>query len=270
MARSTRRIAALALLTFALSGCASLKTTGSLVVSGHSIAFAHSGHGDPPIVLQSGLGDDRTPWTELFQELQSRHTVLTYDRPGYGASNLASGPRDPCTIATEARSVLLAAGLKPPFVLVGHSLGGLYQYVFARLYPEDVVGLVLLDPTHPLHWQTMQREAPVAASALLAVRASLFGAAARREFDQQADCVNQFDATPFRRVPTRILVSTRASAIEGADYQGMLVRLRGDWLRLTGATSLDAVPGAGHYLQRDAPDKVKRAIEDVVSNRASR
>ncbi len=221
-------------------------------------------------MLQSGLGDDSSPWAEVFRALQLRHTVLAYDRPGYGASSTAAGSRDPCTIATEARSVLLAAGLKPPFVLVGHSLGGLYQYVFSRLYPGDVAGLVLLDPTHPQHWLSMQREAPVAASALLAVRTTLFNAAARREFDQQADCMEQVEAMPVHTVPTRLLVSSRASAVEGADFQRMLARLREDWLRLSGAKSVETVANAGHYLQRDAPGATVRAIEEVAAMGASR
>ncbi|MBK7417536.1 MAG: alpha/beta hydrolase [Dechloromonas sp.] len=62
--------------------------------------------------------------------------MFAYDRPGYGSNPASNTPRDPCTIATELRDQLRSAGLPPPYVLVGHSLGGLYQYVFARLYPE--------------------------------------------------------------------------------------------------------------------------------------
>jgi pimeloyl-ACP methyl ester carboxylesterase len=270
MAEPSRRVAALLLMACALAGCSSLKTSGSANVSGVPIAYARAGQGDPPIVFQSGLGDDRSPWADVYRALQSHRTVLAYDRPGYGDSGAAAGSRDPCAIAAELRAVLAASGLKPPYLLVGHSLGGLYQYAFARLYPEDVAGLVLLDPTHPQHWPSMQREAPAAATTIQALRSTVFSAAARREFDQQTACSDRIEASGARPVPTRILVSTRASAIEGADFQRMLARLRDNWLQLTGAQSLDAVPGAGHYLQRDAPAAVVRAIEDLASGRASR
>jgi len=264
------RVFASLLLAFALGGCASLKTNGTVTVSGSSVAYAHAGQGGPTIVLQSGLGDDSAPWVDVYRALQQRHSVLAFDRPGYGASAAVADARDPCTIATQTRALLAAAGLKPPYVLVGHSLGGLYQYAFARLYPDEVAGLVLLDPTHPQHWQTMQREAPAAASALLAIHSTLFSATARREFDQQSQCVDQLEVAAAHPVPVRILVSTQSGAMEGPDFQRMLARLRQDWLRLSGAASLELVPGAGHYLQREAPGAVERAVEDVAARSAAR
>ena len=69
----------------------------------------------------------------MMEELASGQAVFAYDRPGYAGNPASEAPRDPCTVAAELRAQLRTAGLQPPYVLVGHSLGGLYQYVFARL-----------------------------------------------------------------------------------------------------------------------------------------
>jgi hypothetical protein len=71
-------------------------------------------------------------------------------------------------------------------------------------------------------------------------------------------------------VPTRILVSTRFSALEGTDFQRMLGTLRDDWLRLTGAPAWVPVAGSGHYIQRDAPADVVRAVEQAAAGLAPR
>ena len=68
-----------------------------------------------------------------MEELASGQAVFAYDRPGYAGNPASEALRDPCTVAAELRAQLRTAGLQPPYVLVGHSLGGLYQYVFARL-----------------------------------------------------------------------------------------------------------------------------------------
>lgn len=62
--------------------------------------------------------------------------------------------------------LLSTVGAQPPYLLVGHSLGGQYQYAYALLFPQDVAGMLLLDPTHPDHWTSLQREAPLTAATI--------------------------------------------------------------------------------------------------------
>lgn len=249
-----------------LTACSTSPTRMASVGSGPAIAYAYTLAGAAPaVVLQSGLGDGVGPWDAVSQTLQGRRAVFAYDRPGYGASPAASGPRDPCTVAAELHALLAATGVKPPYVLVGHSLGGLYQYVFARLYPGEVAGLVLLDPTHPRHWQTMQAQAPGAAAVIKGLRATLFSAAARQEFDDQAVCLERVERVTAPLPPTQILVSGRFGPAEGEAFQRMVGQLREDWLKLTGASAFSTVEGSGHYLQREAPARVVQAIESVSS-----
>lgn len=256
------------LLHLALVGCASLPPSGQVAVGGEPVSYAHLGQGTPTLVFQSGLGDGRSTWNGLMQDLQGTHSVFAYDRPGYGRSAATARPRDPCTVAREEHALLQAAGVPPPYVLVGHSLGGLYQYAFARLYPNEVAGLVLLDPTHPRHLETLKRDAPSSASLMLTLRATLFGATTGAEFDQMAACLEPLDTTRPLGMPVRLLVSTRFQSIEDARFQAALWPMREDWRRLTGAGALTRV-AAGHYIHRDAPADVVAAIRSVMPDRTA-
>lgn len=240
-------------------------------LAGTQIAFAHQGQASaaPTVVFQSGLGDDHGSWSTVLQQLPPHIEAVAPDRPGYGASPSRSGARDACRIAQEQRQLLRRAGLKPPYVLVGHSLGGLYQYVYARQYPDEVAGLVLLDPTHPQILASMQRETPGAAAMLQLARHTVFTAAMRQEFDAQGACLDALDASTPLPMPALLLVSTRAPAYEGADLQALLGNLRQDWLQLTGAAALTPVADAGHYIQRDAPQAVVWAIRSLLESGAA-
>lgn len=88
-------------------------------------------------------------WTKVFPEISKNTTAFAYNRPGYGASDPVSSLRDGKHIVEELRLLLRSRGLNPPYILVGHSLGGLYMQLFARRYPDEISALVLVDTTHP-------------------------------------------------------------------------------------------------------------------------
>ena len=233
-------------------------------LSNNENTYVKCGNKPPYIVLQSGFGDGKKVWAAVAEDLQKDQSIFAYDRPGYGSNPASNTPRDPCTIATELRDQLRSAGLPPPYVLVGHSLGGLYQYVFARLYPSEVAGLVLLDPTHPQHWPSIQRDVPASASLIKAMSAVTFSTTERREFDAQVTCLDQLDSAQPLAAPTRLLVSGRLKSIEKGDFEIMLKRLRQDWLRLTKAPRVEMIYDAGHYIQKDSPEEVSAAVREIV------
>lgn len=221
----------------------------------------------PTVVFQSGLGDGHAVWREVLAQLPPALPAIAADRPGYGERPAGAGPRDACHIAAEQRALLQRSGLRPPYVLVGHSLGGLYQYVYARLYPQEVAGLVLLDPTHPDLLATLQREQPAAASVLRLARQLAFTPAMRQEFDAQADCLQQLPGRAPLAVPTLLLASTRQPFYMTEELQSALDGLRADWLRRTGALLLP-VQGSGHHLHRDAPHAVAQAVQALTARAA--
>ena len=101
------------------------------------------------IVFEGGSRNTIDKWGTVPEQLSRDATVFVYHRPGYGNSAVADTPRDGRTIVEELRANLRHKGLRPPYVLVGHSLGGLYMQLFARAYPQEVKGLVLVDSLYP-------------------------------------------------------------------------------------------------------------------------
>ena len=246
-----------------LSGCAGLEADRRAGTTAGTHAYRMDGRGTPTVVFQSGLGDGADVWSPVFPRVTRSSAAIAYDRLGYGASSATRTPRDPCTIAREQHDLLRAAGARPPYVLVGHSLGGLYQYVYARQYPEEVAGLVLVDPTHPEHWRSLQDDAPAMAATIRGMRL-LFGPAMRREFDDQSACLDRLDAARHPLPPARLLVRSNFALAERGGFETVVRRLQRDWLKLTGAERIEQVPGAGHYIQRDKPEAVIAAIEDML------
>ena len=135
---------------------------GRLVdVGGHRLHLNITGedHGLPTIVLESGLGYPYAQWARVQPKVASFARVVSYDRAGYGWSDAGPRPRAVERVVAELRSALKAAQLDGPYVLVGHSFGGLLSRAFAEKYPEDVAGMVLVDSAHEteLHDPVYQR-----------------------------------------------------------------------------------------------------------------
>lgn len=245
-----------------LGGCAQLPPQGFAPTPSGRMAYAVAGPPvSPAVVLQSGLGDGRATWDPVWPTLAARQRVFAPDRPGYGDSPPTTAPRDPCTIARDLHAALQAAGLAPPYLLVGHSLGGLYQVVFARLYPTETAGLLLLDPTHPAHLATLRREAPDAAALLDGVRAVVFTPTMRAEFDAQDHCLDGLPPWPAG-LPARLLFSGRSGPLESDAYRQTLAGLRLDWQQRLGAPA-ETVADAGHYLHHNATTRVLQALDGL-------
>ncbi len=101
------------------------------------------------VVFENGSRATLAGWDKVLDGVKNSATVFAYNRPGYANSEATSAPRDGATIVEQLRATLKRKGLQPPYVLVGHSLGGLYMQLFARRYPEEVKGLVLVDALYP-------------------------------------------------------------------------------------------------------------------------
>lgn len=143
------KTAALSLLTLALSGCATLPETSTEAMDNRVVEYKLTYHTGPAVVFENGLGGTMDWWAEVYPDIARDATAFAYNRPGYGKSSPATTPRDGEHIVDELRAALRSKGLQPPYILVGHSMGGIYMQYFARRYPDEVEALVLVDSTHP-------------------------------------------------------------------------------------------------------------------------
>lgn len=118
-------------------------------VDGHRMHLDCRGKGSPTVLLDAGLGDSGSTWALVQPEVAQFTRVCSYDRPGLGWSRESSEARDSLHVAAELEDLLFQAHVAGPYVLVGHSFGGYNQLVFESLHPDQVVGIVLVDSSHP-------------------------------------------------------------------------------------------------------------------------
>lgn len=139
------------------SACTTVGTPNVAEVAGAPVHYVTDGSGAPVVVFDAGAGDDRSSWNSVFPAIARQTTAFAFDRPGYGRhfgfgqqfESDADGKRTSEEVATHLRAALREAGLQPPYVLVGHSLGGLNMLAFAKLFPGEVRGVVLVDSRPP-------------------------------------------------------------------------------------------------------------------------
>jgi pimeloyl-ACP methyl ester carboxylesterase len=118
-------------------------------VDGRKMHIDCTGQGSPTVILDSGLGDTYLSWQKVQPEIARFVHVCSYDRAGLGYSDPSPQPRTSRVIAQELHELLQAAHIAPPYILVGHSMGGYDVRVYAGLYRGEVAGMVLVDASHP-------------------------------------------------------------------------------------------------------------------------
>jgi len=115
----------------------------------HRLYYRCVGSGTPTVVIDAGLGGSAVEWTEVQDALAPFVRVCTYDRAGYGWSDPGPSPRTAERAVAELRELLARANERPPYLLVGHSLGGFHARYMAAHHPHEVAALVLVESSHP-------------------------------------------------------------------------------------------------------------------------
>jgi pimeloyl-ACP methyl ester carboxylesterase len=182
---------------------------------GRRIHLYALGAGIPAVVFEAGISATSLNWRSVQQTIAGLTRVVAYDRGGLGWSDPGGTRRTASNIVMELRTALRAAGVEPPYVLVGHSFGGLVVRRFASLYPAEVAGLVLLDALQPEEWSPMsdrhrrmqaigirlaRRGAFLARVGLVRVAVSLFLAGSRRLPRAIGRCTSGHGATVINRL----------------------------------------------------------------------
>ena len=122
---------------------------GKLIdVGGHQVHLLCEGVGSPTVILEAGAPGSSLSWASIAGDIATFARVCAYDRAGYAWSEAGPEPRTIVKIASELRLLLHSAEVNPPYVLVGHSFGGLVVQLYASRFPNEVAGMVLVDSSH--------------------------------------------------------------------------------------------------------------------------
>ncbi|MES2344252.1 MAG: alpha/beta hydrolase [Pseudomonadota bacterium] len=216
-------------------------------VDGHAVAYQVQGRGRPVLVLISGLGDGMASFREVAPDLAAHATVILYDRAGYGGSAAPAGPRDAAAVDRELDGLLAASGVPGPYVLAGHSVGGLYAEYFAAHHPDAVAGLIL-EESRPADFTRRCRAAGLSMCVATPAMMTFAPQGAQAEVAALDAAVAQVDAlAPVAGKP--VLVLSRAPGAKPFDT--LWTQAQSDLAaRYPGAVHRTA-PAGGHYVHRD-------------------
>jgi pimeloyl-ACP methyl ester carboxylesterase len=114
-------------------------------VNGHQMHLVCKGEGSPAVILQAGGVAESLWWYRVQNQLAEHARVCAFDRPGQGWSEPVSGPREALTIDGELHALLEQAGVPAPYIMAGHSYGAILTRIYAAQYPQEVIGIVLVD-----------------------------------------------------------------------------------------------------------------------------
>jgi pimeloyl-ACP methyl ester carboxylesterase len=190
--------------------------------------------------------------------------VLAYDRANLGKSHDRSHPRTSTQIVDELRNLLITEDIEGPYVLVGHSFGGLNMLVFASRFPQEVVGLVLVDSVHPDLETRFQ-------SMLSPEQQQKYNKARNDEgisLEEKMESGKQVKAAlALPDVPLVVIVRGNSPYQRNGfpgEFEQSWVEMQEELSQLTTKGKLVKAPNSGHYIQRDEPGLVIEAIREVV------
>lgn len=251
------------LLAVCLSGCASLPGATTDTVDGRTVEYVQAGQGTPVVVFENGLGARLDWWAKVWPDTVAETRALAYHRAGYGRSDASPQPREGAQVVQELRALLRARQLPPPYVLVGHSLGGLYMQLFARQHPQEVAALVLVDSTHP----RQQVGAGAIENQSLLVRGvakALITGTAKDEFDLVNQTGQQVLALPtVTGLPVTVLSAAQPMK-ETSDLAKFSNALREDIARLY-PNAKQVWVDSGHAIPLEKPEAVVNAITAALA-----
>ena len=234
--------------------CAECAAT--FAIDGQNLHIEKRGDRGPTVIFESGLGADSSAWRAVAGPISGFAQMIRYDRAGLGMSKPFTAPGQPITarsIADALDRLLAQAGLHPPFILVGHSLDGLYVQMFARLHPDEVTGMVLLDST--------STEAP----AQLKTRAKL--APGSVDFLEEAGIPESNrqvrEAGPFPAIPLSVIAATDHGP-HFRQWEPTLMRLQRRLATLSPRGTLVVANGSGHDVATDRPALVVDAVRTMA------
>ena len=258
--------------------------TRMIDVGGRRLALTCSGRGSPVVVLETGLGAESNEWATVQRAIQVLTRVCTYDRAGRGVSDRASSPRSAVDMVEDLHKLLGAAEIPGPYVLVGHSLGGLLMRLYASRHRDEVAGLVLVDSMHEDQFDVFgEMFPPPTPSDPLALRQTrAFWTGGWREPASTEECIDLVSSiAQVRRVvslgdiPLHVITAgtflnqSLIPSVRRVELQRRWEDLQKQFLKLSSRATQSIMHSSGHFVQRDDPQVVIDAIKAVIGHTAS-
>jgi pimeloyl-ACP methyl ester carboxylesterase len=224
-----------------------------------------NGLGSPAVIFEAGAGEKLDTWDLVQPEVSKLARTFAYTRHGYAGAPALSH-RDALTIVEELRAQLREHQLPPPYLLVGHSIGGLYMQVYAKTYPQEVMGVVLVDTSHPDQIERMKTERHgnylLARTMMVTLGYANTAGAEMRGF---AESQRQWHAAgPWPDVPMILLSAQRDTGLNGHEFTAFFQNLQRELVASWPGAELRNVD-SDHFVQRNRPEEVVKAIRDVLA-----
>jgi pimeloyl-ACP methyl ester carboxylesterase len=258
-------------------------------IGGRSLYLDCRGSGGPTVILEAGAGNDSRVWDTVslpsgttggavLPEVAAFTRVCAYDRPGTflgpglpGRSDAVPMPRTASEIVADLHALLAAADIPGPYVMVGHSFGGLIVRLYASTYPDDVVGLVLVDAAHEDFYEAAQEVmSPAQWDAFVRPGANPDYPDLER-IDTDASSTEMREAaiaSPLQPVPLVVLTHGQpwdwGPEFDAAALENLWPPLQEDLASLAPDARLVVAEESGHFIQVQQPDLVTEAIRQVV------
>lgn len=239
--------------------------SGLYDVGGHHLYANIQGqlNGSPAVVFESGYGGDSTEWTAVQATVSQQTLTVSYDRAGLGQSEDSGKDKTVQEQVEELHKLLDAANIPAPYVLVGHSLGGVNARVYADTYPSEVAAVVLVDATHELQEEKMVY--PYLPEEMRELYFSQFTAegnhdtfAASLAYVAQ---IRQNDA--LRNTPITVIRATEHDS--GAEAEAAWAELQQDQLTLSNDNKEVVAQGNGHAVHVENPTLVSNEVLDIFN-----
>lgn len=236
------------------------------------LSYVLSGRGTPTILLFNGAGVSLQGWEALYPAIEQAGTVFGWNRFGMQGSDAPPERQSGAVVIGSLRELLGYAGVRPPYVLVAHSLGGLYANLFARLHPGEVAGVLFLEATHPGDREALRRHEDQMVQALgklLMLPEAFLRPNVERELASIDDTVAEIEAAgPFPEVPVRVLTGglTPRAAMLSPGAVGARRANQQDLARLSPLGEHVIAQKSGHFPQLSEPELVLDVLRDLLAD----
>jgi pimeloyl-ACP methyl ester carboxylesterase len=233
-------------------------------IGGYRLYLRCAGAGSPVVILDAGAGDTLETWDWVLPDVRKFTRVCAYERAGLGRSEAGLTPRTSERIVEELQALLSRGRITGPYLLVGHSFGGLNMRLYAARHPDDIVGLVLVDATpEDYPGQVAALLSPSDAEKLRTVR-GLASAAFLSELDNMADSAAAVRAATPIAAPVIVLSSARGDG--GPSMRALWTSLQARMASSFPNGRQIIAEDSGHYIQFDRPELVVDAIREIVTS----